>query len=175
MATVLYVGEDLCHRIRVMECGGLTVLHSDRSVLAATSVLSKNPGIDAIAFEHDTEPLPRGIAPAVRQHSASPLVLFENPNIDLCYGADHDEHSFDLVIPALTPAGFWLEALRAVIADSRRPQQECKEPCSKSQALQEPTEAMRRPLRLIDVNALWRGNPLEGEKPLPPEVLNKKR
>lgn len=119
MAAVLYVGEDLCRRISFMQHGGFTVKHSECSSLAVAAVLSEKHRFHAIAFDHDTFPLPQGIFLAVRWHSASPLVLFENPNIARYYGIDHDDDAFDLVIPALTPPRVWFKALQALIADFR--------------------------------------------------------
>jgi len=119
MASVLFVGEDLCRRIPLMENGGITVHQSERSAAAVAAALNENCGFAAITFEHDTFPLPQGIVPTARRHSAAPFVLFDNPNI-ICYGRDHTEDDFDLIIPALTPPFAWLKTLQAVIKESQQ-------------------------------------------------------
>jgi|SRR5215831_4184858 len=165
MASVLYIGEDLCRRIPVMQQRGLSVVLSERSALAVAAALSENLGFDAIAFEHDTFPLPPGIVSTARRHSAAPLVLFENPNI-VRYGVDHDRDAFDLIIPALTPPVVWCKALHAVIGESQQicdvSRRLCREAAEARLKLQALRRSIRESLHPIDLNALWRRETNDG-------------
>jgi hypothetical protein len=170
MAGVLYVGEDLCRHIPIMECDGHAVSRSERSAVAVLTVLRENPPFDAITFEHHTQPLPGGMVPAVRQHSASPLVLFENPYIAQLYGFDHDDDAFDLIIPSLTPPLIWLKTLNALIEECRelrdasmKLRQKTAATRSETDALLRSSKALLKSLHPIDINANWRGALKEGK------------
>ena len=174
MSIVLYVGDDLCRHTQFMEHEGITVFHSDRSAVEVVAAISENPRLDAIVFEHHTHPLPLNLIPVVRWHSDSPLVLFENPNIARFFEADHDENTFDLIIPALTPPVVWLKTLRAAIAEAwilraaaQTRQREAAEVVSKSLALRRSSKAIRQPVLPFNLEAIWCGEEEGDESPLP--------
>lgn len=112
-ATILYVGDDICQRIPVMERRGFRVIRTQESPQAIGRLLATAPGFAAITFHSDVDPLPEDIVRVARSLSLAPLVLFENP----CSCAA--QNGFDLVIPVLTSPNIWLDKLAQVIEASR--------------------------------------------------------
>ena len=112
-ATILHVGDDICHRIPVMEKNGLVVVRVECSVGGVRSSFVNGDIYSAVTFHNDTVPLQDDVIAAARELSHAPLVLFENTS------TEHDEEFFDLVIPALTSPMVWSKTVRQAISESR--------------------------------------------------------
>ncbi len=109
-ATILHVGDDVCHRIPVMESGGLVVVRSEPSVDGIQSAFSQHTSFSAIAL---ISPSPILLSTA-RKLSEAPVVLFQDSS------GDSDEYPFDLIITAQTPPSVWLKSLGEVIEEARK-------------------------------------------------------
>jgi hypothetical protein len=114
-ATILYVGDDLCHRVPVMETNGMCVVRSACSVAAVRAALAKGDGLSAVTFHNDLFAPPEAVVSTAREMCKAPLILFESPAVDC------DEQAFDFVIPAMPP-DVWTEALAEAIEQARRDQ-----------------------------------------------------
>lgn len=161
-ATILHVGEDICHRIRVMEKCGLSVVRSECSVEGVRGSFASGDIFSAITFTDDGVPIATELVSVTRELTRAPLVLFENT------WAEFDEQLFDLVIPVPTPPAVWSKTLAEVIRDSRRLYRqsrrlrfECSTVRSESRSLQE--SSRRNRVSPIDYEALFRGE--AGQKP----------
>jgi hypothetical protein len=111
-ASILHVGDDLCHRVPIMKSAGLIVDQSECGADAVHAALVQNQSFSAITFHNDAFPLPDIVVSTARTLSSAPLILFKNPSV-CC-----DDGAFDLVIPSLTPPADWLKSLRAAIEDA---------------------------------------------------------
>ena len=157
-ATVLHVGDDLCHRIPVMELAGLTVLRTECSVAALEDLFAEGKTFSGIAFHNEiATPLPPLVSTA-RTFSNAPLVLFQNSLLEC------DEYLFDLVIPVHTPPTAWLKSLEEAIregrnlrAESQQLREDCANVRSISRELQRTSSRNRE--SPIDCDALWGNNP----------------
>ena len=107
--TILHVGDDVCHRILVMEHSGLSVVESDCTVPALQVAFAQGYAFSAVAFQNETGSPPPVVISTARALSTAPLVLFQHPSISC------DEGLFDLVIPIQTPPAVWLKSLAEVI------------------------------------------------------------
>lgn len=157
-ATILHVGDDLCHRIRVMEHAGLRIVRTGESVSGLEEAFAVHKSFSGIAFTNQIHPLPSQIVSTARTLSQAPLVLFEHPFVSF------DERLFDLVIPAHTPPNAWLQSLRDTIEasrkiceGSRRLRQDCADIRAYSRRLRD--SAARNRGLFIDADAPWRGEP----------------
>ena len=112
--TVLFVGEDLCHRIPVMESKGIRVARSACSVADVRAALVKGDWISVVTFHNDLFPPPEPVVLAAREISSAPLVLFRNPVVDC------DEREFDVVIPVPVSPDIWSKTLTEAIEESHR-------------------------------------------------------
>lgn len=113
-ASILHVGDDLCHRIAVMGLPGLTVVQTDCSPAALQRVFAAGNTFAGIAFHNEISP-PSGIVlSTARALSSAPLVLFHNPTVSC------DKQLFDLVIPAHTPPHIWVKSLAEASLQVRR-------------------------------------------------------
>ena len=128
-APILYVGDDICRRIPVIERYGARVRRTPCSVSELREALSDGVSYAAVAFHEDTAPIPPDVL-AIAAPYPAPLVLFENGSIL------YDPSCFDLIIPTLTPPGLWLRSIQEVINDSRKLRAE-------SQALRRDSAAVR--------------------------------
>lgn len=139
-AIILHVGDDVCQRIPVLTWAGFDVLCSQNSTSAIRAVLAEKSAFSAILFNCDQAPPAELTLDEVRGLSAAPCVLFENPAV-VCKDSD-----FDLVVPALTPPGVWLEKLTDLIHKSRRL-------CEQAQKLRMDSESVRSQSRLLRASA----------------------
>lgn len=76
-ASILYVGDDLCHRIPVMENAGLFVVRSKDSLAAVESALAVNKALSVITFHSDNCAPPESVVLSARRLTSVPLILFE--------------------------------------------------------------------------------------------------
>lgn len=113
-ATILYVGDDFCHRIPVMESRGIYVVRTACSVEGVRSSLAKSDGFSAVTFHNDRFPPAEPVVSAAREIFAAPLVLFRNPAVDC------NERAFDLIIPVPMSPEVWSKCLSEAIEGSRR-------------------------------------------------------
>jgi hypothetical protein len=111
-ASILHVGEDVVHRILVMESAGLVVRRSACSVDSVREAL-QGPRISAVAFSpREQSPIPP-VVQATRLLTRAPLILFRDPRVAI------EESYFDLVITPPTSPATWLKSLKAAIEDAR--------------------------------------------------------
>ena len=154
-ATILHVGDDPCHRIPVMEQGGLSVVQSECSLGAIQHVLAESPAFSAVTFHNEAYPPAEVVISTARALSAAPLVLFHNPFVHC------DPSAFDLVIPVQTSPLVWLKSLHEAILESCRLRQasaqlrqDCADVRAASQRLQ--IASGRNQANRIDVDLLWK-------------------
>ena len=152
-APILYVGEDICRRVSVLEKVGARVRRTPCSASALSEALSGNAQYSAIAFHEDQEPIPQDVLEAARP-CPSPLILFENPVIP------YNPADFDLIIPALAPPIVWLRSIQSTISESRKllvKSQELRKDVASVRA--ETVEQRARMHRLlsnpIDLDEIW--------------------
>jgi hypothetical protein len=115
-ATILYVGDDLCHRVPVMETNGMRVVCSACSVAAVRAALAKCEGFSAVTFHNDLFAPRDAVVSTARKMCKAPLILFRNPAVDC------DEQAFDFVIPVPMEPDVWTDALAEAIVETRRVQ-----------------------------------------------------
>jgi hypothetical protein len=108
---ILYVGEDICHRIPVMERAGIVVLQSECSIDRVRQVLAKSNNFAAVTFHNDLVAPASEVVTTVRELSRAPLILFRNPLVDC------DDWLFDLVISVPTPPEVWASSLGTAIRE----------------------------------------------------------
>ncbi|WP_109488920.1 hypothetical protein [Occallatibacter savannae] len=153
-APILYVGDDICHRVPVFERLGVRVRRIPCSERALCDVLDEDTRYSAVTFNEDLEPIPDELIAIISRYPA-PIVLFENACIA------YKPESFDLIIPALTPPGFWLQCIQATIDDSMRLRAESTALRIDAAAVRSDTREHRaRMHRLIptpiDLDEIWR-------------------
>lgn len=153
-ATILYVGDDFCHRIPVMEMRGIHVVRSECSVGEVRRSLAAGDGFSAVTFHNDLFAPAESVISAAREICSAPLVLFRNPSIDC------NERVFDFVIPVPTPPEIWSNDLTEAIQESRRLQEytqqlhkDCADAREWSEKLREMTAQNRA--RTFDYNAFF--------------------
>ena len=137
-ATILHVGDDICHRIPIMERNGLFVVRSECSIAGVRRSFATGDIFCAVTFHNDLFPVRRELVLAARDLSRAPLIFFENTLVD------HDDELFNLVIRVPTPPEVWSRTLKEVIRQSRqiheqslRLRQECLTLCDESQNIRE--------------------------------------
>lgn len=153
-APILYVGEDLCCRIPVIERYGARVRRVPCSARELRVALADTIEYSAVAFNEDLASIPHDVI-AVACSYPSPLVLFENPCIS------YDPACFDLIIPTLTPPALWLRTLQETINESRKLHAQSRALLLDVAAVRAETRVQRsRMHRLIgspiDIDKLWR-------------------
>lgn len=157
-ARVLHVGDDLCHRIPVIEMSGIVVFRSESSAAGLRTSLMKGDLFSALTFQNDMRPPEDVVVSTARELCRAPLILLRNPMIEC------DERRFDLVIDVEEPPAVWSKTLKQVIEESRRIGEfsrklrgECEVMRDWSRSL---TEMLRRnQVSPIDYDALFRGEP----------------
>lgn len=152
-ATILHVGDDICHRIPVMERAGLSVVRSMCSVDAVQRELADGRLFSVITFHNDFDPPPDLVICATRTLSTAPLVLFENPTVSCGEGV------FDFVIGGPTPPAVWLKSLRKAIDEARNLQQisqQLREECLDLRSTSERLRATAARNRENPIDTLWR-------------------
>lgn len=154
---ILYVGDDICHRVAVMESAGITVLRTECSVSGVRSSFASGRIFSAVTFHNDLVPPRESVVTTARELSRTPLILFKNPGIDC------EDWLFDLIISVPTPPEVWSKSLQQAIKDARSVQeysrqlrQECADARNVSRNLQE--MAIRNRLNPVDYDALFRSN-----------------
>jgi len=128
-AAVLYVGDDVCHRIPVMESAGIVVLRAECSIAGVRRSLARAKLLSAVTFHNDLFPPARAVVSTAREFSRAPLILFRNPFVEC------DDRLFDLVLPVGSPA-VWSKSLAQTLEESRRI-------CEASRQLRQDCEAAR--------------------------------
>jgi len=111
-ARLLFVGDDICHRLPVLLSAGYTVaeLQSPAQLTAALAALDCP---DAILVTSTDAKLASQVLSVARSRSTTPVILFCDQ------GYDYGSAQFDLVIPVLTPPLTWLEDIRALVEKNR--------------------------------------------------------
>ncbi|HEX5282579.1 MAG TPA: hypothetical protein VFW30_00535 [Bryocella sp.] len=112
-ATVLHVGDDICHRIPVMELSGIVVRRCDCSVDSLRALLKEEDSISAVAFNNDIASPADAVVSTARELCDAPLILFENGSVEC------DDERFDVVIEVPTAPSVWADTLRRTIEGSR--------------------------------------------------------
>ncbi|MBB6143085.1 hypothetical protein HNQ77_001029 [Silvibacterium bohemicum] len=136
-ATILNVGEDLCHRVPVMETAGFDVYHSECSVSGIHVAFAQAKVFSAIAFQSPRYPLLPTVMSTARSLSRAPFVLFDDPSVD------SDERAFDLIISSQMPPAVWLKSLQSAIEDARRISLFSRQLCEESAAARAVSRALR--------------------------------
>lgn len=129
VASILFVGEDTCHRVPVIENAGIAVVRSECSTGSVQSALLADPLFSAITFHNDFLAPSGAVVSTARRLSPAPLVLFENPSVDC------DRRLFDRVIRAPGSPAEWLRSLREAIEEARNLRHESEHLRSQSQRL----------------------------------------
>lgn len=157
-AALLHVGEDICHRIPVMEAWGFSVVRAECSAYGFREAYSGDRPFSIVTFHNDLEPPPTAAVDQARSLGSVPLVLFENPSVS------SEEHDFDVIIAAHTPPEIWLQALQRTMEEARRIcersrmlRAECEEVRAKSQELRS-INARNRMVASVSAN-LWSRDP----------------
>ena len=113
-AKVLHVGDDICHRIPVMEMDGIVVHRCACSVESVRALLKEEDSISAVAFNNDMFPPADAVVSTARELCDAPLILFDNAL------AECDEERFDIVIESPSAPSEWVKTLRQAIEDAGR-------------------------------------------------------
>ncbi|WP_109489500.1 hypothetical protein [Occallatibacter savannae] len=153
-APILYVGDDICHRIPVFQRLGARVRRVRCSAGEVREAFSDQTSYSAVSLHQDVELLPPDVLAAAAS-SSSPLVLFENPAIP------YDPARFDLIIEPFTPPVLWLQCIQDTIEESRKLRAQCEALREDSAALR--TKVIQQRVRMhqllatpIDLDDLWR-------------------
>lgn len=154
-ATVLYVGDDICHRIPVMESNGILVFRSECSVGGLRTSLAKGDLFSAVTFHNDIVAPASKVVSIARELCHAPLVLFRN------YSIDCDETAFDLVIPVPMPPEVWTKSIAAAIGEARKIHQYSRDPRADCESVREKSRSLRKAslrnrVSPVDYNALFR-------------------
>lgn len=154
-SAVLYVGDDICHRIPVMERAGIVVLHADCSVVGVRSWFAKAGDFSAVAFHNDLFSPQGTVVTTARELSRAPLILFKNPAIDC------DDSLFDLVISVPAPPDAWSKSLKQAIEEAHQVQEYSRQLRQQSAAARDVSRSlralsMRNGISPIDYDALFR-------------------
>ena len=154
-APILYVGDDSCHRIPVIERNGMVVLRSSCSVDGVRAFLANNGRFSAVTFHNDLVAPAGAIVSVARSLCRGPLVLFENSSVEC------DDRLFDVVIQVPTPPDVWTKILRESIKQafeirefSRQLRAECADLREVSRSLRE--MSARNRISPVDYDGLFR-------------------
>jgi hypothetical protein len=155
-STILYVGDDICHRIPVMRTACHLVFQSEDSVPAIRKAFAGGEAFSAITFNADISAPSEDVVQAARSLSAARLVLFENPSI-YC-----DTSAFDIVISSFIDPSSWLKMLHDAIQASREQRElslQLRQECAtvRSNFLGAHAVSARVCVNPIDLDALWLG------------------
>jgi hypothetical protein len=162
-ATILYVGDDICHRIAVMERSGFTVLRSERSTSGVREAFAAVKAFSAITFHNVLDPPMLDVVSTTRALSAAPVVLFEDP-FTKC-----DEHVLDLVVPAHTAPSAWLKSLQELIEQSRKLREISMQIREDSAATRAKTRSLRAMSARNRISPIASGSAWHGESGESPE------
>ncbi|HTZ57175.1 MAG TPA: hypothetical protein VMB49_03720 [Acidobacteriaceae bacterium] len=113
-ATILHVGDDICHRIPVMKKSGFAVLRSDCSAGGIRDAFARKIPFSVVTFHNALSAPSPSLVSTARSLTAAPFALFANPFVDF------DQELFELVIFAYTRPEIWVEALRSTIEEAHR-------------------------------------------------------
>jgi len=160
-ATVLYVGDDFCHRIPVMESTGIVVLHAECSVGGVRKLLVKDERLSAVTFHNDLFPPPIEVVSTARELARAPLILLRNPAIEC------DEKAFDAVIDVDFSPTIWTKSFEQAIAEAHRIQKLSRQLQRECEAVREACRGLREISARnckspVDYDALFRA---EGNEP----------
>jgi len=111
---ILFVGEDMCARIEVLEHTGYRVANCACETDAIRDALVGNR-FDAVIFQCMPEPPSVPLLSTCRTFSSAPFVLFADRN------SPFHVRDYDAVVPNLCNPREWLSDLEAVIATHREP------------------------------------------------------
>lgn len=155
-APILYVGDDICHRIPVMQMSGIVVVRSECSVDGVRASFGRGNAFSAVTFHNDFFPPEGAVVTTARELSRGPLILFKNPAVDC------EDWLFDLVISVPAPPDIWSRSLEQAIEEahkvherSRQLRQDCADAREFSRRLRERSSLSR--VRPVDYDALFRG------------------
>lgn len=153
-ATLLHVGDDICHRIPVMERAGLIVSRSEASMSAVQSALTPGDEFAAITFHNDVKPVSSEVVYIARQLSVAPIVFFENQSVD------REDCEFDLVIRDYTPPAVWVPTLVDAIEQSRKIREISRQLRLDAAAVRSQSRELLRKLaedcsRSVDLRKFW--------------------
>lgn len=120
-ATILFVGDDHCHRVPVMETNGMRVVRSACSVEAVRAALAKGAAFRLSRFI--TIPLRRqAVVSTARELCKAPLILFKNPAVDC------EERAFDFEITVPMSPDVLTRALAEAIEEARKSMERERKP-----------------------------------------------
>ena len=124
---ILFVGEDICARVEVLEHSGYRVSGCACEVNALRDALRQGV-FSAVVFQCTPEPPSRLLLSTCRGLTRAPLLLFADRNSPFI------ARDYDAVIPNLCNPREWLADLETTIAThGKAPQAEVREP-TRSQA-----------------------------------------
>lgn len=106
---ILFVGEDICARVEVLEHSGYRVANCACEPDAVRDALGSDR-FDAIVFQCTPEPPSRVLLSICRGLTRAPLLLFADRNSPFV------ARDFDAIVPNLCNPREWLADLQAVIA-----------------------------------------------------------
>lgn len=155
-ARILYVGDDICHRIPVMESHGVVVLRSAPSVAGVRSLLADGDALSGVAFQNDVCPPPSAVVSTARELSRAPLILLKNPMVEC------DERAFDIVIAVDgTAPAVWSKTLIQAVEEARRLREysrQLRQDCAAARDLSKSFRemSMRNRIDPVDYEALFR-------------------
>lgn len=111
---ILFVGEDICARLEVLEHTGYRVARCPCETDAIRDALAGNR-FDAVIFQCTPEPPSPLLLSTCRTLSSAPFVLFADRN------SPFHVRDFEAVVPNLCNPREWLSDLKAVIATYHHP------------------------------------------------------
>lgn len=111
---ILYVGDDICARVNVLEHVGYTVATCDCETASLREALTSS-SFDAVLFQCIPEPPGQQLLDLCRALSGAPLVIFAD------YQLSFNLRDFDAVVPVLSNPRVWLREIAAAIALHRNP------------------------------------------------------
>jgi hypothetical protein len=110
-ASIIYVGDDDCHRVAVLKTAGFEV-NDCTSFAQLHSALTAFRAADAVAIAESHGQLPQKAISLTRASSSIPLILFQSAE------SLYDRAEFDLVISPCADPRKWLTDVQALIERS---------------------------------------------------------
>jgi|SRR5215469_1086295 len=162
-ARVLYVGDDICHRIPVMESTGICVLRAECSVGGVRGSLVTREPISAVTFNNDVFPPPKAVVSTARELALAPLILLRNTAVEC------DEEVFDAVIDMDFSPTIWTKSLEQIIAEAHRIQKQSRQLHRECEAVRDVCRGLREISarnckRPVDYDVLFRPKGEETEE-----------
>lgn len=162
---ILYVGDDACRRVPVMESAGIFVLRAECSVGGVRRSLIRGQEVSAVTFHNDRFAPGRKVIATTRKLSRAPLILFKNPLVEC------DERMFDIIMP-VPPPQLWPTSIEATLEQSRKVREFSLQLREESAAVRHWSQSLREASRRlqicpVDQDVIFR--PMDGEGMEKPE------